>query len=176
MEDADELKAIHRSGTNIMSFFDDNDKEHELQKQQSLAEVKKEEYLKSVELLKTFIQEKGTNEDLTRIRAIGLLIEATDFLNIPPDRKKMLNRILESTGPLAAASVSLIGKPVVKDLTKLPIYESDVGAIFDEGVLDAGPASTWLEISENEITVKRVGAISIEELQAVIPSISATNL
>ena len=90
MEKADELKSIHRSGTNIMSFFDDNDKEHELQKQQSLAEVKRDEYLKSVELLKTFIQEKGTNEDLTRIRAIGLLIETTDFLNIPPDRKKML--------------------------------------------------------------------------------------
>jgi len=90
MEKADELKSIHRSGTNIMSFFDDNDKEHELQKQQSAAEVKKDEYLKSVGLLKTFIQEKGTNEDLTRIRAIGLLIETTDFLNIPPDRKKML--------------------------------------------------------------------------------------
>ncbi len=90
MEKADELKGIHRSGTNIMSFFDDNDKEHELQKQQSAAEIKKDEYLKSVELLKTFIQEKGTNEDLTRITAIGLLIETTDFLNIPTDRKKML--------------------------------------------------------------------------------------
>ena len=90
MEKADELKSIHRSGTNIMSFFDDNDKEHELQKQQSLAEVKKDEYLKSVELLKTFIQEKGTKSDLTRILAVGLLIETTDFLNIPPDRKKML--------------------------------------------------------------------------------------
>ena len=31
MEKADELKGIYRSGTNIMSFFDDNDKEHELQ-------------------------------------------------------------------------------------------------------------------------------------------------
>ena len=90
MEDADELKAIHRSGTNIMSFFDDNDKEHELQKQQSLAEVKKDEYLKSVELLKKLIQENGIKSDLTRILAIGLLIESTDFLNIPPDRKKML--------------------------------------------------------------------------------------
>jgi hypothetical protein len=95
MEKADELKGIHRSGTNIMSFFDDNDKEHELQKQQSAAEVKKDEYLKSVELLKTFIQEKGTNEDLTHIRAIGLLIETTDFLNIPPDRKKMLKENME---------------------------------------------------------------------------------
>jgi hypothetical protein len=90
MEKADELKGIHRSGTNIMSFFDDNDKEHELQKQQSAAEVKKDEYLKSVELLKTLIQEKGTKSDLTRILAVGYLIESTDFLNIPPDRKKML--------------------------------------------------------------------------------------
>ena len=90
MEKADELKDIHRSGTNIMSFFDDNDKEHELQKQQSAAEIKKEEYLKSVELLKKLIQEKGTKSDLTRIIAIGYLIETTDFLNIPLDKKNML--------------------------------------------------------------------------------------
>ena len=90
MEKADEVKGIHRSGTNIMSFFDDNDKEHELQKQQSAAELKKDEHLKSVELLKNLIQENGTKSDLTRITAIGYLIETTDFLNIPPDRKKML--------------------------------------------------------------------------------------
>ena len=95
MEKADELKGIHRSGTNIMSFFDDNDKEHELQKQQSAAELKKEEYLKSVELLKELIQKNGTKSDLTRITAIGLLIETTDFLNIPPDRKKMLKENME---------------------------------------------------------------------------------
>ena len=95
MEKADELKSIHRSGTNIMSFFDDNDKEHELQKQQSAAEVKKDEYLKSVELLKKLIQENGTKSDLTRILAIGYLIESTDFLNIPPDRKKMLKENME---------------------------------------------------------------------------------
>ena len=90
MVKADELKGIHRSGTNIMSFFDDNDKEHELQKQQSAAELKKDEYLKSVELLKKLIQKNGTKDDLTRITAIGYLIESTDFLNIPSDRKKML--------------------------------------------------------------------------------------
>ena len=92
MEKADELKGIHRSGTNIMSFFDNNDKEHELQNQQSAAEIKRDEYLKSIELLKTFIHEKGTKEDLTRITAIGLLIETTDFLNIPPDRKEMIKK------------------------------------------------------------------------------------
>ena len=90
MEKADELKGIHRSGTNIMSFFDDNDKEHELQKQQSAAEVKKDEYLKSVELLKKLIQKNGTKSDLHRILEIGVLIKSTDFLNIPLDRKKIL--------------------------------------------------------------------------------------
>jgi hypothetical protein len=95
MKKSDELKGIHRSGTNIMSFFDDNDKEYELQKQQTFAELKKDEYLKSVELLKKLIQENGTKSDLTRILAVGLLIETTDFLNIPPDRKKMLKENME---------------------------------------------------------------------------------
>ena len=95
MEKADELKGIHRSGTNIMSFFDDNDKEHELQKQQSAAELKRDEYLKSVELLKKLIQENGTKSDLPRILAVGYLIETTDFLNIPPDRKETLKENME---------------------------------------------------------------------------------
>ena len=90
LEKLDELKGIYRSGTNIMSFFDDNDKEYELQKQQSAADLKKEEYLKSIELLKKLIQKNGTKSDLTRIISIGYLIETTDFLNIPPDKKKML--------------------------------------------------------------------------------------
>ena len=90
MEDADNLKDIKRSGTNIMSFFDENDEEHELQKQQSASELKKDEHLKSVELLKKLIQENGTKSDLTRITAFGYLIETTDFLNIPPDRKEMI--------------------------------------------------------------------------------------
>jgi len=90
MEKSDELKSIHRSETNIMSFFDDNDQEHELQKQQSAAEQKKEEYLKSVELLKTLIQKNGTKQDLERLTAIGSLIESIDFLNISPNKKKIL--------------------------------------------------------------------------------------
>ena len=90
MEDADELKGIHRSSTNIMSFFDNNDQEHELQKQQSAAEVQKDEYIKSIELLKSLIPKTESIVKHTRLMAIGLLIETTDFLNISPDRKKML--------------------------------------------------------------------------------------
>jgi hypothetical protein len=90
MEDADELKAIHRSGTNIMSFFDDNDQEYELQKQQSQAEAQKDEYLKSIELLKTLIPKTESIIDHTRLMSFGLLIETTDFLNMTPDRKEMI--------------------------------------------------------------------------------------
>ena len=90
MEDADELKSIHRSGTNIMSFFDDNDQEHELQKQQSQAEAQKDEYLKSVELLKTLIPKTESIINHTRLMSFGLLIETTDFLNMTPDRKKTI--------------------------------------------------------------------------------------
>ena len=54
------------------------------------AELKKQEYLKSVELLKKLIEENGTKEHITRITAVGYLIETTDFLNLKPDRKKML--------------------------------------------------------------------------------------
>ena len=90
MEDADNLKDIKRSGTNIMSFFDKNDELHELQKKQSAAELKKEKHLKSIELLKRFIKKAGTKDDLTRITAIGLLIETTDFLNMTSERKRMM--------------------------------------------------------------------------------------
>ena len=90
MEKSDNLKSIHRSGTNIMSFFDDNDKEHELQKQQSAAELKKEQYLEKVNSLKKLVENIGTKEEIHRITAVGALIETTDFLNLKPDRKKLL--------------------------------------------------------------------------------------
>tara|TARA_R110002020_G_scaffold187055_1_gene385158 strand:+ start:214 stop:588 length:375 start_codon:yes stop_codon:yes gene_type:complete len=90
MEDADNLKDIKRSGTNIMAFFDKNDELHELQKKQSAAELKKEKHLKSIELLKRNLRKTGTKADLKRITAFGYLIETTDFLNIPPDRKEMI--------------------------------------------------------------------------------------
>jgi tRNA A37 threonylcarbamoyladenosine synthetase subunit TsaC/SUA5/YrdC len=84
--------------------------------------------------------------------------------------------VLSKSGPLAVSSVAISGKSAVLDLAMMPIYESDVGAIFDEGVLNAGPSSTWVDISENVITVVRVGAISLEQLRAKAPSISTVNL
>ena len=73
-----------------MSFFDDNDKEYKLQKQQSAAELQKQKYLKKIQLLRNLAKKNGTKENIRRIIAVGSLIETTDFLNISPKQKKLI--------------------------------------------------------------------------------------
>jgi len=90
MEKMDTLKGIHRSSSNIMSFFDENDKEHELQEQKSEAEKKQIEYLQSITLLKNILFEKGTPSELTRTIAFGALIETTNFFTITDDKKVII--------------------------------------------------------------------------------------
>ena len=97
-------------------------------------------------------------------------------VNVRLPNRKFLNAILLKTGPLAAASVALTGESVVLDLTKVSIYESDIGVIFDEGQLESGQLSTWIDLSENETTVIRVGDISLEQLRSIVPTISTPNL
>jgi L-threonylcarbamoyladenylate synthase len=97
-------------------------------------------------------------------------------VNVRLPNRKFLNAILLKTGPLAAASVALTGESAVLDLTKVSIYESDIGVVFDEGQLASGQLSTWVDISENEITVIRVGDISLEQLRSIVPTISTPNL
>ena len=97
-------------------------------------------------------------------------------VNVRFPKRKFLNAILLKTGPLAAASVAMTGESAILDLAKLPIYESDIGVIFDEGQLESGQLSTWIDISENEITVIRAGDISVEQLRSIIPTIPTPNL
>ena len=97
-------------------------------------------------------------------------------VNVRLPNRKFLNAILLKTGPLAAASVALTGESAILDLTKVSIYESDIGVIFDEGQLESGQLSTWIDLSENEITVVRVGDISLEQLRSIVPTISTPNL
>ena len=49
-----------------------------------------DESIIGIELLKKLIQKNGAKSDLTRIIAIGSLIETTDFLNMSPNKKKTL--------------------------------------------------------------------------------------
>ena len=97
-------------------------------------------------------------------------------VNVRLPNRKFLNAILLKTGPLAVASAALTGQSAILDLKKLSIYESDIGVVFDEGQLESGQLSTWIDISENEITVVRVGDISLEKLRSIVPTISTSNL
>ena len=90
MEKSDTLKSIPRPDTNIMSFFNDIEEDNQLEKQKTAAELKKEQYLEKVNSLKKLVKNIGTREEIHRITAIGALIETTNFLNLKPDRKKML--------------------------------------------------------------------------------------
>tara|TARA_A100001201_G_scaffold102415_1_gene87898 strand:+ start:134 stop:508 length:375 start_codon:yes stop_codon:yes gene_type:complete len=90
MEKADTLKEINRKSTNIMSFFDDIEKDNKLEKQKTASDLKKEQYLTKINSLKKLIVNNGTKDEINRIIAIGALIETTDFFNLKPDRKKML--------------------------------------------------------------------------------------
>ena len=90
MEKSDALKSIPRPNTNIMSFFNDIEEDNQLEKQKSAAELKKEQYLEKVNSLKKLVENIGTENETNRLIAIGALIETTDFLNLKPDRKKIL--------------------------------------------------------------------------------------
>jgi len=90
MEKSDTLKGMHRPDTNIMSFFNDIEEDNQLEKQKSAAELKKEQYLEKVNSLKKLVENIGTENETNRLIAIGALIETTDFLNLKPDRKKIL--------------------------------------------------------------------------------------
>ncbi|MDA3030309.1 MAG: Sua5/YciO/YrdC/YwlC family protein [Actinomycetota bacterium] len=97
-------------------------------------------------------------------------------VNIRVPNRKFISAILQQSGPLVASSAALVGSKIILDLANLSVYESDIGAVFSEGTLTKGEPSTWLEFSEKEITLQRVGAISIEQLLPLIPTISTPNL
>ena len=93
-----------------------------------------------------------------------------------PNREFLLS-LLNRSGPLAAASASGAGQSPIQDIAQASALPMEVGLQVDEGLLPTGPASTVLRrVNSGEnpgIEVLREGAITLEELQAVVPTISA---
>lgn len=96
----------------------------------------------------------------------------SEFALRMPDRPFLLS-LLTSSGPLAVASASPIGQPPVREISLVPVSPTEVSLAIDEGELPHGPASTVLRSTRAGIECVREGAISLEELQAVLASISA---
>jgi tRNA threonylcarbamoyl adenosine modification protein (Sua5/YciO/YrdC/YwlC family) len=91
-----------------------------------------------------------------------------------PERAFLLS-LLAKSGPLAAASASMAGEAPNRDIADVPADPSEVALKVDEGILPEGPASTVLRRARAGAGIEalRIGAITLEELQAVVPTIVA---
>ena len=90
---------------------------------------------------------------------------------------KLLREVIRKTGPVAAASASIAGKAPSREIEQIPASESAIMIYVDEGQLPMGEPSSVIRRSVIGVTggleLAREGAISLEKLQAVLPTLTA---
>ena len=98
---------------------------------------------------------------------------ALDEFAVRVPKRDFLLSLLGRSGPLAAASAAMAGAPAIRDLSEVLADSTEVALKVDEGILPEGPASTVLRRARLGLGIEalRIGAISLEELQAVVPTI-----
>jgi tRNA threonylcarbamoyl adenosine modification protein (Sua5/YciO/YrdC/YwlC family) len=85
-----------------------------------------------------------------------------------PDHPLALE-ILGRTGPLAVSSANRTGRPAALDAdTAEEMLGSDVDVIVDGGTAPGGEASTILDATAAEPRLLRLGALSVEKIDAVL--------
>jgi L-threonylcarbamoyladenylate synthase len=92
-----------------------------------------------------------------------------DRVSVRIPRAKFAKALVAETGPLAIASAVRRGKTAPKSLAEVTVMASEVALKFDNGNLRKGPISTVVEADETGVRVLRVGAISLEQIQEVVP-------
>ena len=77
--------------------------------------------------------------------------------------------VLERTGPLAVSSANLTGRPAATDADAAEEMLADaVAVIVDGGTSPGGEASTIIDVTVPEGRVLRLGALSLDQLNAAI--------
>ena len=92
-----------------------------------------------------------------------------DRISVRIPRAKFAKALVTQTGPLAVASASRKGMAPPKSLDDIYVLDSDVALKFDNGNLRKGPISTVIEADETGVRMLREGAISLAEIQAIVP-------
>jgi tRNA threonylcarbamoyl adenosine modification protein (Sua5/YciO/YrdC/YwlC family) len=83
--------------------------------------------------------------------------------------------ILERTGPLAVSSANRTGMPAATDADQAEeMLGEDVDVIVDAGESPGGEASTIVDVTGPQGRVLRRGALSLEQLNAVLEPLGAT--
>ena len=82
---------------------------------------------------------------------------------------------LERTGPLAVSSANLTGRPAATDADEAEEMLGDaVDVIVDAGEAPGGEASTIIDVTGTQGRVLRRGALSLDDLNAVLEPLGAT--
>ena len=77
--------------------------------------------------------------------------------------------ILERTGPLAVSSANKTGQPAATDADQaVEMLGDDVDVVVDAGESPGGQASTIVDATGEKGRILRRGAISLEDLNAVL--------
>ena len=92
-----------------------------------------------------------------------------DRISVRIPRAKFAKALVTQTGPLAVASASRKGMAPPKSLDDIYVLDSDVALKFDNGNLRKGSSSTVIEADETGVRMLREGAISLAEIQAIVP-------
>jgi len=92
-----------------------------------------------------------------------------DRVSVRLPKAKFAKALAAQTGPLAIASAAPRGMPPIKSLADINVSDSEVALMFDNGNLRKGPLSTVIEADETGVRVLRIGAISLEEIQGIVP-------
>jgi tRNA threonylcarbamoyl adenosine modification protein (Sua5/YciO/YrdC/YwlC family) len=95
-----------------------------------------------------------------------------DQISVRVPNTKFLTEVLMKSGPLAIASVALVGRAAIKDSADIEFLDSEVAAIFCAGVLPQGAPSTVIDLTGFRARIVRAGAISSSEITALVPDIS----
>jgi tRNA threonylcarbamoyl adenosine modification protein (Sua5/YciO/YrdC/YwlC family) len=99
--------------------------------------------------------------------------KALDRFNVRVPKSKFLRAILKESGPLAVASASNAGQLPMLKIDRAQVKDWKVAVVFDNGPLKKGPLTSIIEADELGARVVREGAITVAEMTAVAPSLSA---
>ena len=92
-----------------------------------------------------------------------------DRISIRVPRNRFAKALLADSGPLAVASGARVGRPSPKALSDIVVLESDLALQFNNGALRKGPITTVVEADETGVRVIRIGAITLQEIQNIVP-------
>jgi tRNA threonylcarbamoyl adenosine modification protein (Sua5/YciO/YrdC/YwlC family) len=98
--------------------------------------------------------------------------QSLDRFSVRVPQPPFISALLKETGPLASASAARVGQKPARDTDRIFVLESDLAVMFEAGELPEGPATTIIESDSNGMTIIREGAVTREQLAAVVPALS----